>query len=115
MFNDLYLWKYDKDHRNCAHFAGEVWYRLTGSSTLIESAKDYEHGMVESLAFLKRFKGMKKTSDKSLAIALCETPFDLLHVGVAIDGKFFHLSYTGAEYFDIFAYETIYKNFRFYK
>lgn len=117
ILDDLYLSRYDRKTYNCAHFAGEVWRRLTGDSCIAQVAEVYTHGKLPPYKQFRRMvRGFKQVDNRSpLAIVLCEPPFDDLHIGVLQDGHLIHLTPSGVECFELSVYEKLYHNMRFYR
>lgn len=115
-FDGFMLWRYDLEKRNCLHFASQLWLELTGDRRLKILCDSFHTSQGLSVKdSIRLFRGIHRVGPRHpRSIAIMESPWGRMHIGIAIDGGIMHLIESGPAYHDISVFMTTYKNLRFY-
>ena len=104
--------EYHREDYNCLHFAAECWSLLTGDKRLHVVREHQIQG--QGLAGL--FRGMTKhrAATEAPSLALMETLDGQLHIAVCFRRRLLHINETGCQFMPVDAYNSTYRNMRFY-
>lgn len=107
--------RYNRETYNCAHFAAEVWEKLTGESIAYKLRGILVPVKDKVISFELRHAFRRLQVPQSPCLVLLQRRKVSPHVGVFIRGRVLHLHEQGVEFQPLEVVSIGFQNTRFYK